>query len=157
MSNVRIVTATATAALFAALLLSGCTGSPVGDFRSQVAPAVIAADANIRDTEFSFTTGPAGVGFWLRIYVDDASDEAVAHSLVAALDAAYAASPSLPTSIQIDVARAPKPDDVDFALGDIPISAAVDAAELSSYRLNNSIELGSADLEQRYGRGGVEG
>jgi hypothetical protein len=155
-SNVRLVAATAVL-LTASLLLSGCTASPVDEFRSQVAPAVIAADPNIRDTNLSFSTGPAGVGFWLRIYVDDASDDAVAHSLAAALDAAYSASPSLPTSIQIDVARAPKPDDVELARGDIPISPAAEAAELSSYRLNNSIELGSADLEERYGRWGVEG
>ncbi len=156
MNTERIVAATA-ALLATPLLLSGCTASPVGDFRSQVAPAVIAADSNIRDTHLSFSTGPAGVGFWLRIYVDDASDDAVARSLVAALDAAYSASPSLPTSIQLDVARAPKPDDVELALGDIPISAAAEAAGLASYRLNNSIELGSADLEQRYGPWGVEG
>src|SRR5690606_41664906 len=123
----------------------------------QLAPAVIAADSTIRATRLSFSTGPAGVGFWLCISVDDASDDAVARSLVAALDAAYSASPSLPTSIQLDVARAPKPDDVELALGDIPISAAAEAAGLPAYRLNNSIELASADLEQPYRPWGVEG
>ncbi|MGN6274014.1 MAG: hypothetical protein ACTHMQ_13105 [Protaetiibacter sp.] len=149
--------AATTALLATPLVLSGCTASPVADFRSEVPPAVLAADSNIHDTHLSFSTGPAGVGFWLRIYVDDASDAAVARSLVAALDAAYAASPSAPTSIQIDVARAPKPEDVELALGAIPISGAADAAGLDPYRLNNSIELSSSDLEERYGPWGVEG
>ncbi len=155
MNTERIVAAT-TALLATPLLLTGCTASPVADFRDAVPPAVLAADPNIRDTHLSFSTGPAGVGFWLRIYVDDTSDEAVARSLVAALDAAYAASPSSPTSIQIDVARAPKPEDVELALGGIPVSGPAEAAGLDQYRLNNSIELSASDLEERYGRWGAE-
>lgn len=151
----RIVAATA-ALLAALLLMTGCTAAPVADFRRDVPPAVVAADSNIRDTYLSFSTGPAGVGFWLRIYVDDASDEAVAHSLLAALDAAYASSPSSPTTIQIDVARAPKPADVELALGAIRISGPAELAGLAHHRLNNTIALGTTDLEERYGPWGGE-
>lgn len=149
--NTKRIVAIVTALLATMLVLTGCASSPVEEFREQIPASVLAADSNIHDTYLAFSTGPAGVGFWLRIYVADTSDEAVAASLAAALDAAYAASPSRPTDIQIDVGPLPRPGDVDLALGAIRISPAAELAGLAEYRLNNSIALGSADLEERFG------
>ncbi|ANJ28509.1 hypothetical protein [Agromyces aureus] len=128
--------------------LTACAADQ-GAFEKAVPAAVLAAGPNIADTYLSFSSGPAGRGFWLRLYLDDTGVEASAESIDAALEAAYLASPSEPTGITLDIAAAPKPDEVELTTGSIPIEDAADEAGLPW--ADNEIHLSSAALDERYG------
>jgi len=138
----------AIAVVAGALALTGCAADQ-GAFEEAVPAAVLAADPNIVDTHLSFSSGLAGRGFWLRIYLDDTSVDAAAESVEAALEAAYRASPSEPTGITLDIAEAPKPDEVELTSGSLPIEEVADEAGLPW--ADDEIHMSSAALEDRYG------
>lgn len=152
----RIIAATASLAL-TPFAFAGCA-SPASRFEQEVPPAVLAADPNIVDTHISTSTSLGGTGFWVRIYLDDTSDEAVVGAVDAALESAYRAAPSKPSHITLDVAAAPRPDDVDLNRGALALDdEAVAQLGLDGRVADDSIRLSAAALEERYGPWGAEG
>lgn len=152
----RIIAVTATLAL-TPFAFAGCA-SPATGFEDAVPPAVLAADANIVDTYISTSTSLGGSGFWVRIYLDDTSDPAVVEAVEAALESAYRAAPSQPTHITLDVAAAPRPDEVELTRGALPLGDDVVAhLELEGHVADGSIRLSADALEERFGPWGVEG
>lgn len=131
--------------------LAGCA-SPVSDIEHAVPTAVVASDANIVDAYVSVSSGLGGQGFWVRIYLDDTSDEAVIASVDAALEAAYRGSPVEPTSITLDVARAPRPEKVVLVSGALSLSdTVIDALGLRGRASDGSISLSADHLAERFG------
>ncbi|MET4159022.1 hypothetical protein [Agromyces sp. PvR057] len=146
--GIRSLAATVAVVAAGALALTGCAADQAA-FEEAVPEAVLAADANIADTHLSFSSGLAGRGFWLRLYLDDTSVDAAADSVEAALEAAYRASPSEPTSITVDIAEAPAPVEVELTSGSLPIEEVADEAGLPW--ADNEIRLPAEALEARYG------
>jgi len=149
----RILAAAAALAL-SPLALAGCSAGGEQEFAQAVPAAVAAADPNIVDSHLSFTNGPAGVGFWLRIYVGDDADDAVAASVDAAFAAAFHASPSLPSAIVLDVARGPKPSRVSARVGQVPLDEVAPRLGLAASTADDRITLSPDDLADRYGAWG---
>jgi len=152
----RIVAVTATLAL-TPFAFAGCA-APASGFEQAVPPAVVASDPNIVDAYVSTSTSLGGSGFWVRVYLDDTSDEAVADAVGAALESAYRAAPSQPTHITLDVAAGPRPDDVQLNRGSLPLDDEVVAQlGLEGRVADDSIRLSADELSQRFGPWGVEG
>lgn len=152
----RIVAVTATLAL-TPFAFAGCA-SPASGFEDAVPPAVTAADPNIVDAFVSTSTSLGGTGFWVRIYLDDTSDTAIVEAVDAALESAYRAAPSKPSHITLDVAAAPRPDEVKLNRGGLPLDDGVIAQlGLEGRVADDSIRLSADALAERYGAWGVEG
>ncbi|QEO10644.1 hypothetical protein [Protaetiibacter larvae] len=150
MSNLERIVSSAAAVALGAGVLVGCAASPAA-FEESVPPALLAADANIVDSYLSFSQGPAGVGFWLRIYVTDTDDAAVAQAVEAAFAAAFRASPARPTDIVLDVAQAPRPSEVELFVGSIDLGGAAEVLGLSDKVIDDRITLSGDELAERYG------
>lgn len=152
----RILAVTATLAL-TPFAFAGCA-SPATGFEDQVPPAVTAADPNIVDAYVSTSTSLGGTGFWVRIYLDDTSEPAIAGAVDAALESAYRAAPSKPTHITLDVAAAPRPDDVQLNRGALPLDDELVAQlGLEGRVADDSIRLSANELAERYGAWGSAG
>ena len=136
--------------VLAPLMLTGCASEAA--FDEAIPPAVLAADSNIVDTHLRYSNGLAGRGIGLRIYVADTSDAAVAHSIDAALDAAFHASPLRPTDILLDVAEAPRPDgEININLGKLRLDDVTPLLDLPGTVIDDQITLGADELESVYG------
>ena len=145
------ILAAAGALVLSPLALVGCSSASQQDFDQAVPAAVVAADPNIVDTYLSYSTGLAGIGFWLRIYVSDTSDDAVAGAVDAAFAAAFHASPAPPTSIVLDVAEAPKPASVNARTGQLSLDGVAAQLGLAADTSDDRITLSSGELAERYG------
>jgi hypothetical protein len=148
MINAQRIAAAVGAAL-APLALFGCASQE--SFDEAIPPAVLAADPNIVDTYLTLTSGPGGRGVGLRIYVSDTADAAVADSIHAALDAAFHASPSRPTGIILDVAQAPRPDDVNLNVGRLSLDGVKPLLDLPGTVINDRVTLSSDELDTAFG------
>lgn len=139
---------TAAVAVVALLAVTGCAASKE-DFEQAVIVAVLAVDPNIVDVHLALSSGFDGRGFRLRLYLGDTGVEAAADSVDDAFEAAFHASLSNPTSITVDIAEEPKPEEVDLAEGSLPIDEVADEAGLPS--TGDEIRLARDELEERYG------
>lgn len=156
MNRQQITTAVAALAI-TPFALAGCA-SPASGFEEQIPPAVEASDPNIVDSYVSTSTSLGGTGFWVRIYLDDTSDDAIITAVGAALESAYRASPSSPTHITLDVEAAPKPEKVSLSSRGLPLDdAVIEALALDGRVADDSIRLSAAELEKRFGPWGVDG
>jgi len=149
MNNTNRIASAVGGLLLAPLALIGCASQD--SFEEAIPGAVLAADPNITDTYLSFSSGPGGRGVALRIYVSDTSDAAIADSIEAALDAAFHASPSRPSGIILDVAKAPSPDDVNINVGRLPLDNVKPLLELPGTVINDRVTLSSDELDTAFG------
>lgn len=119
-------------------------------FEEAIVPAVADAHPAIVDVHVSSSTGLAGIGPWVRVYVEPGTED-LASVIDASLRALLVASPERPPSWRLDLAEGPKPDDVNLNLGALDIEEA--ARELDLYDTYSSRTLSGVTeiLEERYG------
>jgi hypothetical protein len=145
------ITAALAVALATPLALSGCTNP--ASFETVIPEAVVASDPIIEDALVATSTGPAGTGVWVRIYVTSTEHESLVRAIDAALEATLAGSPARPVELDLDVAHAPMPTEPRMTQPSIPLEAV--ARELDFYdsgNFFNDIISGTTDFfEERYG------
>lgn len=147
--NNRIAAALAVA-LATPLALGGCAATP--DFDTVVQEAVTASDPVIGDAFTATSTGLAGIGVWVRVYVTSTEHDDLVRVIDTALEATIAASPVRPVSVRLDVAEAPMPGKPNMSQPNLPIEEAARELDLYDGHLSNDIISGTIDFfEERYG------
>jgi hypothetical protein len=143
------ITAALAVALATPLALSGCL--PTSDFKTVIPEAVAASDPLIEDAYAATSTGPAGVGVWVRVYVISAEPDELVRVIDTALEATLAASPQRPVSLRLDVALAPRPERPNRSQPNISIEQAARELDLYDHFADDAI-FGTIDFwEERYG------
>jgi hypothetical protein len=147
--NNRIAAALAVA-LATPLALSGCAATP--DFDTAVQEAVAASDPVIENAFTATSTGLAGIGVWVRVYVTSTEHDDLVRVIDTALETTLAASPVRPVSVRLDVAQAPMPDKPNMSQRNLPIEEAARELDLYDGHLSDDTISGTIDFfEERYG------
>ncbi len=147
--NNRIAAALAVA-LASPLVLSGCAATP--DFETVVQDAVAASDPVIVDAFTATSTGLAGTGIWVRVYVTSTERDDLMRVIDSALEATLASSPTRPVSVRLDVAEAPMPHQPNMSQRNFPIEDVARELGLYEGHLSDDTISGTIDFfEERYG------
>ncbi|WP_193509947.1 hypothetical protein [Cryobacterium sp. BB736] len=130
--------------------LSGCVAAP--DFHTVVPAAVVASNPVIEDAFTATSTGIAGVGVWVRVYVTSTEHDDLVRVIDSALEATLAASPVRPVSVRLDVAASPMPGEPNMSQPNISIEDAARELDLYDGHLSDDTISGTIDFfEERYG------